>query len=74
MIKQEKNPLIFVFLSYWKDFVGKKEFESSTVNELSGFEPLRFYICEALLMSTLTYVFVQKYENYIYGNSSYLEL
>ena len=46
--KIRKNPKIFVFLSYWKNFVGtekrlKKEFESSMVNEPSGFEPLREY-------------------------------
>ena len=43
--KIRKNPYIFVFLSYWKDFVGteKKEFELSTVNEPYRFEPLRLY-------------------------------
>ena len=41
---RKKKHKKFVFLSYWKDFVGtEKKFESSTVNEPSGFEPLRLY-------------------------------
>ena len=37
--KIRKFPSIFVFLSYWKNFVGtKNKFALSKVNEPSGFE------------------------------------
>ena len=47
---------LFVFLSYWKNFVEteKKEFESSTINELSVFEPLRLYCRNEKRISALT--------------------
>ena len=42
--KIKKNKQIFVFLSYWKNFVGtENKFKSSTVNKPSVFEPLRLY-------------------------------
>ena len=45
MKKLEKNPLIFIFLSYWKDFVGTEK----RVRIIQGKRAIRVRAIEVIL-------------------------